>query len=479
MGVWEMGEAKISGFEVRGLHGYRNLSLTLNDNTLVLVGTNGSGKTTVLRLFAGLLMGNLEAVHSYEYESLVLSMDGVDYQLRKDVTQRVAHYFEAESAGGVRLREAVRLSKRFGILFREAVIDESKEEELAMFCESRNLPGKLVREARVRRAALSREGAELQDVFSTISKKQISPLYLPTYRRTEADFEHIMGHVSELMEDLPPRSFLRTRGFRSSSREYRRRRAAAGDASSEMIEFGMEDVVGVISASLDELKNFSREKFLSLNLGHFRDLLTHEYSEVDMKRINALSEEDVSEVLEKIPEGHLTAQNIKMLRKAISSAKEKAAVDGRERDMCDYFLKLQDLHRELAERESAIKSFFHVCTELMHNKSLVYDAEKYEFSLLLEHKGEQRPLELGQLSYGEKQIVSIFCYMYLSKEKRFVIIDEPELSLSVLWQETFLEKLRSSKNCSGLLAATHSPFVFEDGPLNDYVAPLTDHALEG
>lgn len=72
-------------------------------------------------------------------------------------------------------------------------------------------------------------------------------------------------------------------------------------------------------------------------------------------------------------------------------------------------------------------------------------------------------MELSNLSSGEKQIVSIFSLLYLTNEKNYmVLIDEPELSLSVKWQRFFLEDIKNSISCKGLIAVTHSPFIFDN-----------------
>jgi predicted ATPase len=85
-----------------------------------------------------------------------------------------------------------------------------------------------------------------------------------------------------------------------------------------------------------------------------------------------------------------------------------------------------------------------------------------------------REIELKYLSSGEKQVISLFAQIYLSKAKRFfVIIDEPELSLSVPWQRKLLPDLWSSGNCEFLAAVTHSPFIF-DNELEGYTHDLSD-----
>jgi predicted ATP-binding protein involved in virulence len=83
-------------------------------------------------------------------------------------------------------------------------------------------------------------------------------------------------------------------------------------------------------------------------------------------------------------------------------------------------------------------------------------------------------LELKFLSSGEKQIVSLFSHMYLSGESKFfVVIDEPELSLSVPWQQRFLPDIMNTGRCTGLIAVTHSPFIWEN-ELEQFVKPLAE-----
>ena len=78
-------------------------------------------------------------------------------------------------------------------------------------------------------------------------------------------------------------------------------------------------------------------------------------------------------------------------------------------------------------------------------------------------KNVVKTIELTQLSSGEKQIVSLFSKMYLESEgKNIIIIDEPELSLSLKWQQMLLPDVMRSGNCGLLITVTHSPFIFEN-----------------
>jgi hypothetical protein len=92
---------------------------------------------------------------------------------------------------------------------------------------------------------------------------------------------------------------------------------------------------------------------------------------------------------------------------------------------------------------------------------VIFDDRKYAIEVRPEH-GDQ-PLELRQLSSGEKQIVSLFTHVYLGRVSELtVLIDEPELSLSVPWQKRLLPDIRASQRCRFLAAVTHSPFIYDN-----------------
>ena len=52
--------------------------------------------------------------------------------------------------------------------------------------------------------------------------------------------------------------------------------------------------------------------------------------------------------------------------------------------------------------------------------------------------------------------------LYLSDKQKIVLIDEPELSLSLDWQRKVLPDIIKSEMVVQLLAITHSPFIFEN-----------------
>lgn len=140
--------------------------------------------------------------------------------------------------------------------------------------------------------------------------------------------------------------------------------------------------------------------------------------------------------------------------------------DEHDQVVCHYFLKLYESHQELIRKETSIREFVAVCNRYLENKTMYYDSPSFSFGITSDY--DNHDIKLFQLSSGEKQIVSLFSHLYLSNKNNYlVLIDEPELSLSVKWQKTFLEDVRKGAFCNGLVAVTHSPFIF-DNSLDEY-----------
>jgi predicted ATP-dependent endonuclease of OLD family len=82
-----------------------------------------------------------------------------------------------------------------------------------------------------------------------------------------------------------------------------------------------------------------------------------------------------------------------------------------------------------------------------------------------------KSLGLDLLSSGEKKILLILLLCFFSENKT-LIIDEPELSLSIIWQEQLLPDILKHTTVEKIIVATHSPAIISDDSLIDYIVPL-------
>lgn len=114
--------------------------------------------------------------------------------------------------------------------------------------------------------------------------------------------------------------------------------------------------------------------------------------------------------------------------------------------------------KPLAENYDRLKLFTEIFNKrnAVTHKEIKYD--KYGVSVFID--GERLPLKC--LSSGEKNdFIMFYNLIFNSWDKSLVLIDEPEISLHIEWQEEYLDCLLEICKVNGLQAivATHSPNI--------------------
>jgi len=109
-----------------------------------------------------------------------------------------------------------------------------------------------------------------------------------------------------------------------------------------------------------------------------------------------------------------------------------------------------------------IELFTKILNERRFNfKSIEIDKDK---GFVFKTKNNQ-PLKLTELSSGEQhEVVLLFELLFKAKENSLVLIDEPEISLHVVWQKDFLNDIQEIINLQkiDIVIATHSPQIIND-----------------
>ncbi len=444
---------EINKFRINKLHKTLNFELQFKDNTLILLGENGSCKTTIIKMLFYTLSLQWGKLAQYNFESIDIIIDDEPFSItQKDISLTATRFND-------------RLFRRMPPPIRRyllAVQDNNGKielDELRKICDSYDFPFEIVLhelslENYVELFAKKekKQKGHSQKNISDFKKKveNVHILYLPTYRRIEQDLKVVLeGRIDE--------------------DEFRNRRSKRFDETkpyTELIEFGMRDVDDAIQETLTNLKESSRSSLNQLTLGYLGDIVDEKYQTIDLEEIKNIEESTIHDIMNRVDESILSDKSKEKLIRTLQSIKERGIINDHDKVVCHYFLKLYDSHKELVEKETAIRKFVENCSKYLENKIMIYDSPNFDFSINLKNNGDS--IELPQLSSGEKQIVSLFNHLYLSNKKNFIVlIDEPELSLSVKWQKTFLEDVRRGEFCKGLIAVTHSPFIF-DNTLDTY-----------
>ena len=79
--------------------------------------------------------------------------------------------------------------------------------------------------------------------------------------------------------------------------------------------------------------------------------------------------------------------------------------------------------------------------------------------------GTEQVLDASSLSSGEQhEVVLLYELLFNTRPDSLILIDEPEISLHVAWQQQFLHDMLKMTQLSkfDVLLATHSPLIIDD-----------------
>lgn len=467
----------IKRLKVIGLHGYQDYDLRFDDSCLVLVGENGSGKTTVLKILYYFMIADWASLFSLGFKKATFTF----------VFQGTTHsvVFDRDS-----LNKSINkaLLNECGNEEGEVVIDDDKRKELFQFffevhesdfsmiqfrkkTELSPQVGRKIEKELERSEAMN----ALRNAEQVLKECFLSHvLYLPTYRRIEEEMEVFFEEIDSL------------RG--------RRRRIQI--SSGEMIHFGMGDVEDAISAQQDELRNYSQRAQRNLTMSYLREILSKKYKEVSQKDLTDLTNKEIGAVLSRIDDEILNKDEKRQIEDTINRIAnlDQSELTDQDKIIAHYFIRLRDFDYDLEKREERFTEFSNICNMYLLNNKVKYsrqdmtcyieegklEAGRDDVTNQFFHDlSQNRARVLKRLSSGEKQIVAIFSKLILEeKPDMFVLIDEPELSLSIEWQQQLLPHILNSSNCCGIVAVTHSPFIF-DNAVEKYVRGIEEFAVGG
>ena len=146
-------------------------------------------------------------------------------------------------------------------------------------------------------------------------------------------------------------------------------------------------------------------------------------------------------------------------RKAITieQAKESAnAIDL-------YIRNTEEKLKKYDKVKNNVSLFKKIINERFEHKELYIDRDKG--FLVKSTSVEKRNIPLHKLSSGEKNEFNLFFKLiFLTDKDSIILIDEPEISLHVEWQNAFIQDLQGiiEKNNFRVIIATHSPDIIDD-----------------
>ena len=103
--------------------------------------------------------------------------------------------------------------------------------------------------------------------------------------------------------------------------------------------------------------------------------------------------------------------------------------------------------------------FTSTINEFLRDKRVLYSISEGLKIVVKDGSAKPQSIDSSQLSSGEQQLLLLFCHVLVAQDtSSLIIIDEPEISLNVLWQRTLVSSLHTLSEGANIqfLFASHS-----------------------
>lgn len=455
----KVNETNLEYIGIFGLFGRYDVEIPFDKQVNIYIGENGMGKTTILNCIYFILEKKFARLMNIQFSEIKIKFKN-DLKTYVVSAADIRAYYNGDNKKdtfmyinhGPYYNDIINYYLRYtnDDVWLEPKSEIETDRLIHEMARRMNLPTNYVKEIvsqyteNIENNISNMREAKRKNVTQLISAitKQVKHrvVYLPTYRRIEDDLTSLNLSNEEL------------------------------NNAELLIRFGMSDVQTSINIILAKIRSLAMEGFTKMTgilLKQYADgiNLENELYNIREKYLD-VKEETVKIVLDRI--GNEIAP----------SYKDKISHLIKTGEIWNYkYFHLLNLVTKLIENyelqksfDDRITKFTNTCNKYLNGKQFHYNKSTLDLNIYLDdekndnrRRKKKRVISLTQLSSGEKQIVSLFSKLYLeSDEKSIVIIDEPELSLSLPWQKMLLPDIMRTENCDLLLTVTHSPFIFEN-----------------
>jgi predicted ATP-binding protein involved in virulence len=440
----------VKTFKAKKVFGYLDFDIRFNNDISFLVGGNGSGKTTALKLMNALVNPNFKDLLQIPFEKVALVVEE-----EKDLIEILA-----EEQADKKILKISSLDAELSLPSYSNVEFEyysHKSEKLEEFIDE-----------------INRKFSD-HEIVKKISEIQ-SPVFLGLDRGGETGYRDDYYFEREMR--------LRT----TNKRAIAAKRLIRGSLSPSLME--TEFLVQNAYKRLRQLEDHQSTKLRDSIL-----LSAFQYSDFDAENLKSdmsrwkektgllQRQKEIKEALSKIgvKDSKLSTEVDKFFSQLTSLFEQLSETQGEqplsetqgEQPPLALLLNKAQIERIskiieiIDEHKSKVDNFFKPINDFLSTVNGFYkdSDKKLEINTvgqLIVKRPDDNKCTIEGLSSGERQLLVIFAHAFLNrynKGETTFIIDEPELSLHLGWQEKFAETILSISPKSQFILATHSPDI--------------------
>ena len=458
---------KIIGIEVKNLFRTKNYIINFNQDPSVTIiyGLNGTGKTTILRMIRDILSLHFTDLDKNNFKSFILKLNNnsyIEYVKKKSIE-------DSEIIKYKNNKKSEPAWKPYSMKEIERIIRHSRKKQFDFI----SLYNYFIKTKLSDKFIQMFDNDEADEIFYflielrkinshyTILTKGISP---PTvYELVELFFKKKFHPIPKWFNEIiisNPLLFVKSERLTQYDKLRERRRTKYGFEIPEE-----EELIRVISKFSKELKRMKTKNINDFNeisqtlnrtfpkrvvdilKATDRELSSIPELETQIKKIRNKENELISFGLltkkqQEIPEIEIESLQVSEIAKSIS-----LWIDDTNKKHAKFGILLEKL-----------KLFKDLINIHLLEKKIKFDGEGGYYFLT----DSRERVSGDDLSSGEQHIIVLFYQIiFLAKENSLVLIDEPEISLHTIWQNSFIEdifKMGKTKSLSFLLA-THSSAI--------------------
>lgn len=423
-----------------GVHG-NTYDLTFNQDLTILVGKNGTGKTTLLNFLSAILQRRFDRLLATRFGRATVVFEGFTLIVDKLGPKVVVFYEDYQD----RARKAIDPdNQRAHNKLKHALLKIERDQFVP-------IPPPLNRYYHVSSGEPPLDEDSPPDGGFEVD---VSCIYFPTYRRLEIDLGSIVEDFQRYPRPYRPRAIERLLDssggtvFSYSNRDIDEIVRRKWLHASQRINDRLNSLIRQFTVDLLEVGQ-TEERIGSWDLEELEATLLE-----GLTKAEVIEKEQIpliSSFIEAVRRGQEVLQSGQDLEKSWHSV--MAAM------LCGKIAHFGDLYKEARQDISAIEEPF---TKLTVALSLFLDKVPSisEAEGTLQFNISESALSFMNLSAGEKQLVALMVYITLATQPgSVVLIDEPELSLHVTWQRELLGALLELAPQRQLIVSTHSPQI--------------------
>lgn len=404
----------IKSVDVKGLWEVKNIHVDLFEDVNILIGGNGSGKTTFLRLVEAILNVDLGAIDDLTFDEVIITINDVD---EKTIIVR-------------RIMEDI-VTPNYRYIFPDGEIVDMKTSD-----------GRILYRGRLSSRNLYQHLKEKLEEMFRVSWLSINRLNENTDKadrrfidnnRTDVDLKLnlLMTQIVSYRLQLETKVNERTRKFNE-------------DIVSMMLYNKSYDSIPTYDQFV-KLKGYTTDNIITelhKVFSYFGDARTH----TEEIKLHA---EKIKDIIDKIDNRDMEISPEDML--SLSLLNRTAEI-----------LKLSaDYQTERARILEPVKMYLDIVAQYFKDKRIEFDSITSSIVPVVKiGDTKERNLDMNALSSGEKQLLILLTETLLQQKNPYIFIaDEPELSLHIEWQRNLINSIRNLNPNAQVIFATHAPEI--------------------